>query len=227
MSAASLAHEIGAHLASKGLPVTAAWLNSFVLSQRPNVPLAAIKQTAWFKVQHADITQALQKTGSSVFPLDIADGEIRERRFTGPIPVQILDIEDIGRSRWAQAEALEAEEKGETRRGHEIIRVVPGEEDENTSTQQTSSHGPHKLILQDAQGTSAYAMELLNVQGLDLSISIGAKLLVKDFTAARGVILLEPKNVVILGGKIEELHKKWKEGRKEALKAAARASPAA
>jgi RecQ-mediated genome instability protein 1 len=223
MAAAGVVQEIGSHLASKGLPPTTAWLSSFIASQRPNVPVQAQKQTAWFKIQHSDITQSLQRKPASVFPLDIANGEIRERRIAGPLPVQILGIEDIGRSRWTQAEALEAEEKGETTRGREIIRVLPGEDEDTSATQQTSSsQGPHKLIVQDVQGTSAYAMEVLSIQGLDLNINIGAKLLLKDVLVARGVLLLEPKSVTVLGGKIEELHKKWKDGRKEALKAAAR-----
>jgi RecQ-mediated genome instability protein 1 len=225
MAAAGLAQEIGAHLASKGLPPTTAWLNGFLSTHRPNVPVVAVKQSAWFKITQTDITQSVQKTSSSIFPLDIANGELRERRIGGTIPVQIINIEDIGHSRWSQAEALEAEDRGETRRGHEIIRVVPDEETGSTP-QQTNSAGPHKLIVQDVQGTSVYAMELLSVQGLDLNISIGAKLLLRDFVVARGVILLEPRNVTILGGKIEELHKKWKEGRKEALRAAARETAA-
>ena len=101
---------------------------------------------------------------------------------------------------------------------------MPGEDEDTSTPQQQSSTGPHKLIVQDVQGTNAYAMELISIQGLDLSINIGAKLLLKDLAVARGVLLLEPKNVTILGGKIEELHKKWKEGRKEALKASARAT---
>ena len=224
MAAANPVQEIGAHLANKGLPPTAAWLNSFMSSQRSNVPLPALKQSAWFKISQTDITQSVQRIPSSVLPLDITSGAIRERRIGGSIPVQILDIEDIGRSRWSQAEALEAEERGEKTKGREIIRVVPGEDDDSSTAAQqlTSSAGPHKLIVQDTQGTNAYAMELLSIQGLDLNINIGAKLLLKDVTVARGVILLEPKNVTILGGKIEELHKKWKEGRKEALRAAAR-----
>lgn len=219
--AIQLAQEISSHLSSKGLPPTAAWLNNFLSGQRPNVPLAALKQSAWFKIQQTDITQSVQKNPASVFPLDIANGEIRERRVAGSVPVQILDIEDIGRSRWSQAESLEAEERGEKTKGREVIRVVPGE-DEGNSTPQQQSTGPHKLVVQDTQSTSVYAMELLSIQGLDLNINIGAKLLLKDVTVARGVLLLEPKNVTILGGKIEELHKKWKEGRKEALRTAAR-----
>jgi len=116
-------------------------------------------------------------------------------------------------------EALEAEERGETTKGREIIRVVPGEEGAEPEVQQST--GPHKLTLQDAQGTCVYGMELTNVNGIGLSMSIGTKLVLRDIVVARGLLLLEPKNVTVLGGKIEELHKKWKEGRKEVLKAAA------
>jgi RecQ-mediated genome instability protein 1 len=221
--AVQLSQDIASHLASKGLPPTAAWLNAFLTGQRPNVPLPALKQTAWFKIQQTDITQTINKNSVAALPRDVADGEIQERRIPGSIPVQILDVEDIGRSRWSQAEALEAEERGEKTKGREIIRVVPGEDEDNSAPQQQST-GPHKLIVQDVQGTSAYAMELISIQGLDLNINIGAKMLLKDATVARGVLLLEPKNVTILGGKIEELHKKWKEGRKEALRAAARSA---
>jgi RecQ-mediated genome instability protein 1 len=220
MAAPNLAHEIGSHLASKGLPPTTAWLNSFLSNQRP-IPLPALKQSALFKLLQTDITQTVQKSPLTAFPPDISNGETRERRIAGSFPVQILDIEDIGHSRWSQLEALEAEERGEKTKGREIIRVVPGEDDDDTPAQQQST-GPHKLLLQDVQGVSAYAMELLTIQGIDVNINIGAKLLLKDMTVARGVLLLEPKNVTVLGGKIEDLHKRWKEGRKEALRAAAR-----
>jgi RecQ-mediated genome instability protein 1 len=221
MAVVNLAQEIGSHLSRKGLPPTAAWLNSFLSSQRP-LPLPALKESAWFKILQTDITKTVQKSPTSIFPVDIANGEIRERRVPGAIPVQILDIEDIGCSRWSQVDALESEERGEKTKGREIIRVVPGEDDDSVTQQQST--GPHKLILQDAHGTSAYAMEMLSIQGVDLNISIGAKLMLKDVTVARGCLLLEPKNVTLLGGKIEDLHKRWKEGRKEVLKAAARGS---
>jgi RecQ-mediated genome instability protein 1 len=222
MASANMAQEICSHLTRKGLPPTSAWLHGFLSSQRP-IPLPALKESAWFKILQTDITKTVQKSPSSVFPLDVANGEIRERRVLSSIPVQVLNIEDTGRSRWSQAEALEAEERGEKTKGREIIRVVPGDYDDSSASQQQST-GPHKLVVQDAQGTSAYAMELLSIQGIDLNIGIGTKLMLKDVTVARGVVLLEPKNVTVLGGKIEDLHNRWKEGRKEALKDAARGS---
>lgn len=132
--------------------------------------------------------------------------------------MQVLDIEDIGRSRWSQVEAIEQEERGETTKGKEIIRITASEEGEA----EDKSAGPFKLLLQDAQGTRVYGFELFSVDRINFNLNIGAKLVLRDVTVARSTILLEPKSVTVLGGKIEEMHKRWKEGRKEALKIAAR-----
>ena len=55
-------------------------------------------------------------------------------------------------------------------------------------------------------------------------MSIGCKMVLKNALVARGVVLLEPATTVVLGGKMEELHKAWKEGRKAELKAAIEAN---
>ena len=55
-------------------------------------------------------------------------------------------------------------------------------------------------------------------------MNIGTKITLRDVTVARGVLLLEPKSTTVLGGKIEELHKEWKEARKAVLKASAASS---
>jgi RecQ-mediated genome instability protein 1 len=80
------------------------------------------------------------------------------------------------------------------------------------------------LLLQDAKGTQIYGLEVASVEGIGLSMNIGAKLILKDITVARGVVLLEPNTVSVLGGRIEDLHKRWKTDRKATLIAAAAAS---
>ena len=50
-------------------------------------------------------------------------------------------------------------------------------------------------------------------------MNIGCKVVLNNALVARGVVLLEPATTVVLGGKMEELHKAWKEGRKAELKA--------
>ncbi|KAE9969089.1 hypothetical protein EG328_007109 [Venturia inaequalis] len=224
MAAINLAQEISSHLLSKGLAPTQTWLQTFLASQKPSIPLHAIKHTAFFRLTASDITHTLQKSPNTIFPNDIHNGQLRERRIAGPIVVQVLGVEDIGRSAWSQLEALEAEERGETTKGREIIRVLPGEEGPETTIQQ--SNGPHKLMMQDVQGTCVYGLELENVTGIGLGMNIGTKLVLKDVIVARGLLLLGPKCVTVVGGKIEELHQAWKKGRKEALRVKANAGNA-
>lgn len=225
MASTNLAQEITTHLLSRGLHPSPTWLTTtFLPTIRPTTPLPALKQTALFRLLASDITQTLQRTPSSVFPPDIHNATIRERRLAGPIAVQVLDIEDIGRSRWSQAEALEAAERGETTKGREIIRAVPAEdggEGPDADADVAGSGGPHKLVLQDAQGVRVFGIELTAVEGVGVGMNIGAKIVLRDVLVARGVVLLEPGSVKVEGGKIEGAHKAWKEGRKERLKSAA------
>lgn len=152
------------------------------------------------------------------------DANIKERRLSGSIAVQVLAIEDMSKSRWEQIEAIEALERGEGTKGREIIRVAAAEDDDSAGTAIQKSGGPHKLLLQDAAGKGVYGIELKGLEGVGLGMSIGCKVVLKNTLVARGVVLLEPATVTVLGGKIEELHKAWKEGRKAELKAAIEAN---
>ncbi len=146
----------------------------------------------------------------------------------GPVVVQLLGIEDMGKSRWEQVEAIEALERGEGTKGREIIRVAATEGDDDDGSSGAvvgkGGGGPHKLSLQDARGTGVYGIELKGIEGVGLGMSIGCKMVLKNVPVARGVLLLEPANTTILGGKIEALHRAWKENRKAELKAAIEAN---
>lgn len=219
--ASNVASQVLAHLSSKGLTPTQAWLVTFLSTQRPTTPLPAVKQTALFRILASDLAASLQTTVSNTFPPDILNANIQERRLPGHIPVQVIDIEDICRSCWSQVEAIEAAERGETTKGREIIRVVQGEDGLATDTEATATErgGPHKLLLQDAKGTRVYGFELSAVEGVGMNMSIGAKMLLKNAVVTRGVVMLEPGSATLLGGKVEAAHKAWKEGRKTRLKA--------
>ena len=134
--------------------------------------------------------------------------------------VQVLDIEDMTKSRWEQIEAIEALERGEGTKGREIVRVVSTEDETDSNAGSVKSGGPHKLLLQDTRGIKSYGMELRDVEGVSLSMNIGTKLVLTNVAVARGVLLLEPATTSLLGGKIEALHKDWRETRKAQLKAA-------
>lgn len=212
------------YLTSKNVPPAPGWLRDFMPSIRINTPMVALQKTALFRILSTDLNAAIQPASpSSVFPTNVASADIKERKLNGPITGQVLDIEDIGHSCWSQVENIEAIERGEMTKGREIIRVT----DDETNTDQnrtaannpSSSSGPHKLLLQDAKGIKVYAFEMKPVPGIGLSqLAIGAKLVLRDFTVARGVIMLERKGVEILGGKVDAWDKKWKADRKENLK---------
>lgn len=214
---ARLVDQLAAQLTAKGLGPTPMWLASFLATQRPT-PLPALTQTALFRLLASDITTTLTFIPTTVFPADVHAGESKERRLIGPIIVQVLAIEDISLSRWEQIEAIEALEKGEGTRGREILRAAAPEE--GAEELDSKGGGPHKLLLQDAQGERVFGIELKNVEGVALGMSIGCKAVLRNITVARGVILLEPRSMTLLGGRIKTLHQAWKENRKAELKVA-------
>ncbi|KAE8386400.1 hypothetical protein ETB97_002513 [Aspergillus alliaceus] len=215
-------------LSSKSLSVSSTWLNHFVSSTtlQRNVPLSALTQTALFRILASDIRESLStRSTSSLLPVDISDPAVQERRLQGPVPVQVLDIEDIGSSLWSQVEAIERVERGEAIRGREIVRTVSVDEDPEQGAEgsgpastQPDSSGPHRLIVQDAAGTKAVVIELKRVSGVALGkLPIGSKILLRNTAVARGMVLLTPDCVTLLGGKIDSLDQVWREGRKERL----------
>ena len=207
--------QLAANLAStKGLRPTPEWLATFMNSQRPTTPFQSLVQTATFRLLASDFTQSLNR--DACLPVDIAASQVQERKIAGTIPLQILGIEDISKSRWEQIEEIEALERGEGTRGREIIRVT--ENPDGTEEPVTSKDGLHKVLLQDAAGNRVYGIESSPVDGVSLGTNIGAKLLLVDATAARGMILLSHKCVKLLGGKIDAYHKIWRQNRKADLK---------
>ncbi|KAJ5289073.1 hypothetical protein N7478_002103 [Penicillium angulare] len=223
---------------SKGLCVSPTWLNKFLASS-PNIPAPVLIKTALFRVLASDIRESLSTNPTSILPVDISNPNIRESRLQGTIPVQVLDIEDIGSSLWSQVEAIERVERGEAIRGREIVRTISVGEDQeaaengstagaagnsnsnsnaNPNASGSSGAGPHRLILQDAAGTKALGIEMQRIEGVTLEkLSIGAKLMLRGATVARGMILLDPGCTTLLGGRIDSLDRPWKDGRKARL----------
>ncbi|KAL8944793.1 MAG: hypothetical protein Q9216_000215 [Gyalolechia sp. 2 TL-2023] len=223
--ALQLGAEVAAQLAStKSLHPTQQWLTAFMSTQKSTTPLPALIQTASFRLLCSDITTSLSSDLSYCLPPDVSDVNIKERRLQSSVVLQLLGIEDMSKSRWEQIEAIEALERGEGTKGREIIRVANAEEEDDSGTNISKGGGPHKLSLQDARGTRVFGIEVKEIRGLGLGMSIGGKLVLKNALVARGVILMEPASTMILGGKIDAWHKSWKENRKTELKAAIEAS---
>ena len=204
-------------LSSKDLRPTPEWLSKFLSKQRPSTPVQSLVQTAHFRLLASDITSSLSP--HECFPADVSNPQIRERKLQASIVIQILGVEDISRSRWEQIEAIEAIERGEGTRGREIIRVAATEEEDDGSGGNVGPKGGvHKLHLQDAAGNQVYGLELKPIEGVGLGMNIGCKIRLKDAIVARGIVMLEPGSATIIGGKIDTLHRAWKESRKIELR---------
>ncbi|KAK5456868.1 hypothetical protein LTS15_004648 [Exophiala xenobiotica] len=180
------------------LSVNDEWLNEFLNSRGPNPPpLPALISTAQFRILASDITTSLSPTSAGLFPGDVADVNVKTRQLPGTVVVQVLDVLDVGSSKWSQVEAIERIEHGEEVRGREVIRTVDANGDEerpdptaaavrhanvtgstataaSSTTNKKLTTGPHKLIVQDARGTKTLAFELEKIPKIGISISASA-----------------------------------------------------
>lgn len=195
--------------------------------------------TAKTRLLASDLTTPglLDSTKISVlcFPSAVTIPTVKEIHLASDVYVQVVDIENLSRSRWEQIDELEAIERGEQTRGREVIRLPVnnegGEELAGTRPPEASArphaeptpsakNATHRLVLQDSKGQNVYGLELVRMPEITIStLNVGAKILLKKGTVvARGIILLEPKSVQVLGGKIEAWHKAWLDGRLARLK---------
>ncbi|EAA29355.1 hypothetical protein GE21DRAFT_9680 [Neurospora crassa] len=87
----------------------------------------------------------------------------------------------------------------------------------------------HKITLQDCSGQRLYALELKRIEEIAVpqfvngkmvgGTPIGCKLLLRKGTkVARGVVLLEPGRVKVLGGRVEGWGRVWEQGRFERVR---------
>ncbi|KAG9230265.1 hypothetical protein BJ875DRAFT_161626 [Amylocarpus encephaloides] len=224
-------------LTSSGLPTPAPSFLSPILNS-PNTsqrtpPLTSLVATARLRLLQSDITHpGILASTTATFPRNISAATVVSASLSADIPCQVLGVEDLSLSRWDVICALESERKGETTKGREVIRVLPTPPEDSTQATQspptTSSSpapspslGPFKILLQDAAGQRVYAFELRRVEKLGCPpvMNIGCKVVLRrGAKVARGVVLLEPATVVVLGGKMEGEDRKWREGREERLR---------
>ena len=200
------------------------WLISLV-SARVVPPLPALIQTARIKLSKLDLlTPGLfDASALSYLPAQVTDPSKKEMIIQGPVVLQVLEVYDIGKSKWEQIEAIEAIERGEKTKGREIIRDIPEPNDEGgdafgEAMRNQKSSGPHKLLLQDWKGQSLYGMEVSPVPKVGITMSIGCKIVVRNLVLARGVAMLDAGNTTVVGGEIRELNERWGRERKKMLK---------
>lgn len=228
-SSPSLALTLQNALHPTSLPIPSlSWLHHNVLPTRhPPPPLASLLATARTRLLALDLTtpDLLDATYASTHILprtQINNPEIDGVcRLTLDVVVQVLDVENLSRSRWEQVEELEALERGEGTRGREVVRVEPTpDEGDVPVVAGGGDKATHRLVLQDCAGQRVFAVELGRVERVGVGrTSIGEKMMLKKGTKiARGVVLLEGETCQVIGGKVEEWHKEWVKERLGKLK---------
>ncbi|KAI1305073.1 hypothetical protein F5Y03DRAFT_163354 [Xylaria venustula] len=240
--------QIRSGLQNQGLPPPSlAWIQTAMPSRSPLPPLPALIATVKTRFLAADLTNpVLFDSPSPAFPPNCSNPEVKEVKLTWDIPVQVLDIEDLSKSKWEQVEELEAIARGEQTRGREMIRLPTNSEEDEFSadgqaTQPTmnsvdragfqarggataSSKGStHRLVLQDCKGQKLFGLELKRIDKISISsLNIGEKIILKrGAVLARGTLLLDATTCTILGGKIEMWQKDWMNSRLARLREAA------
>lgn len=134
---------------------------------------------------------------------------LNNARLEGPFLLQIVSVQDIGLSRIQQLERLTEFESGEYEDSKRIQRYAGDEGDEGEGHREEMSldapvgKGMCKLVVEDAQGLSAYAVEDQPVTGVRVGIALGAKMRVRDVQVLRGMLFLTPASVELLGGQID------------------------
>lgn len=225
------------------------WLRALCSARTPPPPLASLLATARARLLAADLTAPglldAEYVAAHSLPPDLAASAetTREARLGRQVVVQVLDIEDISRSRWEAVEEMEALARGEGTRGREVVRLptaaAGGDEDDGVGDAEgegtqgqgqgqqqqgggSGKNSTHKLVVQDCKGQKVHAIELKRVERLAVGKTlIGEKILLRAGTVvARGVVLLDPAQCVVLGGKVDAWHRAWVEGRLARLKEA-------
>ncbi|KAI2627861.1 hypothetical protein GGR54DRAFT_628887 [Hypoxylon sp. NC1633] len=241
---ADLAAQIRASLQSQGLPTPSlAWVQGAMPNRTPLPPLPALVATVKTRLLAADLTSpSLLEAPAPAFPPNLSNPEIKSIKLTWDVPVQVMDIDNLSKSKWEQVEELEAIARGEQTRGREIIRLPTGNENEEedgvvseaASTARTNGeanadgaaaagrNATHRLVLQDCKGQRVHGLELRRIERIGVAtLSIGEKVMLRrGATVARGVVLLEPATCVVLGGKVDPWHRAWVDGRLARLREA-------
>ncbi|KAI1121841.1 hypothetical protein F5Y10DRAFT_92378 [Nemania abortiva] len=153
--------QIRSALHSQGLPPpSVAWIRTAMPNRNPLPPLPALVATVKTRFLAADLTnRALFDSSSPAFPPNSSNPEVREVKLTWDIPVQVLDIENLSKSKWEQVEELEAIARGEQTRGREIIRLPTGDEEDELGVDgqptQSAVNGAERPGLQSRGGSAA------------------------------------------------------------------------
>lgn len=132
------------------------------------------------------IDSDLSMIGKKSFPEPLKS--IQNKIIKGNYVIQVNDVRDIS------------------------IPLAEQIEDDSEETTHTVNSKSRTLRLECTDGEEKFfAMELVYCPSLSLDLSPGLKISIKDGLVRRGILMLTPDNIQILGGEVEKLKKIQKE----------------
>ncbi|GAO48209.1 hypothetical protein SAICODRAFT_83385 [Saitoella complicata NRRL Y-17804] len=202
------------HFSSIGLPLKQNWLVSILQVNDPPQAPQLLQAYVHSHILSSSVTESIDSP--AWFPPNTS--EQHETTLPGPFVVQVAHVREIGESTISQLEKLESYASGETTRGRSIIRNIiedDGVHGGATQTQGTNATqatdvvgrpvGKHtcKVTFEDGAGRRVYGIEAKAVDSFYVGMNLGCKVILRNIHMLRGVILLKPANVTMLGGKID------------------------
>ncbi|SPO04295.1 uncharacterized protein DNG_06978 [Cephalotrichum gorgonifer] len=240
----TLTTQLKASLSQTSFPLPSTTLLTTLLSTNPPPSLPRLTAQTKSHILTTDLTTpSLLDPSVPVFPPELLSPALRDAKLPADVPLQIVDIEDLSRSRWDQIEELERIEKGELKKGRAVVRIENEDEDDaaaratqggaarptpapapgpGDAAQKASGNATHRVTLQDRAGTNIFGIELTRMPRLGVGVTrIGEKVVVRrGATVARGTVLLEPATFLFLGGYVESEEKRWVGDRLKVLREA-------
>lgn len=158
-----LPSQIRSGLQNQGIPPPSlSWIRTAMPNRNPLPPLPALIATVKTRLLVADLTNpVLFDLPPPAFPPNSSNLDVKEIQLPRDILVQVLDIENLTKSKWEQVEELEAIARGEQTRGREIIRLPTGNEEDDDAVDgqatQFPVNGSDRSGLQGRGGPAAAA----------------------------------------------------------------------
>ncbi|CAI4214708.1 unnamed protein product [Parascedosporium putredinis] len=195
----SLAAQLTTSLQQSSFPLPSPTLITTLLSSHPQPTLPRLLAQAKSHVLTSNLTTpSLLDHSVPIFPAPLLGPDSPDARLPFDVPAQIVDVEDLSRSRWEQVEEMERIERGEMTKGRAVVRVEEREDGDGdgggggggggasgslaSSANAVSSaaaatraarrtNATHRIVLQDRSGRRVYGLELVRMDRLGVGVT--------------------------------------------------------
>jgi RecQ-mediated genome instability protein 1 len=178
----ALQTQVLAHFASKQLHLSPPYISTLIAYLHPPLTPAILAN-----LHTSFLNSTLQQSAAPQSYLPPATANQHNISIPGPTLVQVIHVQDIGKSRIAQLEALEKAIEEAGPEGRRVVELPAEDDDEggnnenNAAAQNGANEGISvgksicKLLLEDGRGERVYGMEVKAIEGIKVGMALGCK----------------------------------------------------